>query len=181
MLQKGGSVRRVTEVINNRLHWVQPRLTERRYELQRGDESVATLFFRSAFGSFATVRTADGAWTFKRIGFWQTRATVRAEDGLTELAVFEPKTWSGGGTLRLATGESILVTTNLWQSKIEFLTAEHRVLFRYLTEGFLRQNAQLEVLPDGKTRPDLPWLLPFGWYLVVMMHQDSSAVVSIIS
>ena len=170
-------MRRVVDVINNHLRWVQPRLTERRFELQHGDESVATLSFRSAFGSFATARTADGAWTFKRVGFWQTRATVRAQDGLTDLAVFEPKTWSGGGTLRLATGEPILVTTNLWQSKIEFQLAQHHVLFRYLTEGFLRQQAELEILPAGKTRPDLPWLLPFGWYLVVMMHQDSNSVV----
>ena len=170
-------MRRIADVVDHHLRWVQPRLTERRFELQDGHESVASLSFRSAFGSLATVRTADGAWTFKRIGFWHTRANVRALGGMTDLAVFEPNTWSGGGTLRLATGASILVTTNLWQSKIEFQLAEHHALFRYLTEGFLRQQAELEILPAAKTRPDLPWLLPFGWYLAVMMHQDSTAVV----
>jgi hypothetical protein len=170
-------VRRIADVVDHHLRWIQPRLTERRFELQVGHESVATLSFRSSFGSLATVRTADGAWTYKRIGFWKTRATVRALGGLTDLGVFDPNTWSCGGTLRLSTRESILVTTNLWQSKIEFQLAEHHALFRYLTEGFLRQQAELEILPAAKTRADLPWLLPFGWYLVVMMHQDSSAVV----
>ena len=168
-------------VIDSRLRWVQPHVLDRRYELRHGDEPVATLAFRSAFGSLATGRSADGSWTFKRIGFWQTQATVRAEDALHDLAVFEHNTWRGGGTLRLAWGRSILVTTSLWQSKIEFQLADDHVLFRYLTKGFLRQESRLEVMPSLKSFPEMPWLLLFGWYLVVMMHQDSTTHVAIVA
>jgi hypothetical protein len=170
-------MRQLAEVIHHSLRWTQPRLFERSYELQSGTDVVATLSFGSAFGSLATARSADGAWTFKRVGFWRAMATVRAEGEPGNLAVFEHNTWQRGGTLRLAGGRSILVTTNLWQSKIEFRMSDDEVLFRYNTEGFLRQEAELDVSPTLEGWAETPWLLPFGWYLVVMMHQDSSSAV----
>jgi len=160
------------------LRWVQPHVFDRTYELRDGDDLVATLSFRSTFGSFATARTADGVWTFKRVGFWQTRATVRADGQPADLAVFQHATWSGGGTLRLADGREILVTTNFWQSRIEFRWPDGEVLFRYSTSGFLRQESDLEVMPALARVAEAAWLLPFGWYLVVMMHEDAAAVVA---
>jgi len=173
-------MKHLTAVVRDHLRWEQPRVFGRAWELRHGDDTVATLTFRSAFGSFATAASADGSWTFKRVGFWQARATVRAEGGADDLAVFEHHTWSGGGTLTLAGGRPIRVTTNVWQSKIEFLSADDDVLFRYLTEGFLRQESQLEIMPSLERMPELPWLLLFGWYLVVMMHQDSSSAVVVV-
>jgi hypothetical protein len=181
MIPIGGAMERLADVIRRPLRWVQPRISQRLFELRSARGTVATLSFRSAFGSFATASSAEGNWTFKRIGFWQTRATVRAEGEMADLAVFEPHTWSGGGTLRLADGRSILVTTNLWQTKIEFQLAEDHVLFRYRTEGFLRQESELEVMPSLDGMRERAWLLLFGWYLVVMMHQDSTAYVAIVA
>jgi hypothetical protein len=174
-------MRHLAHVVHNDLHWIQPRVLDRDWELRCGDDVAATLVFRSAFGSFATAASAEGVWTFKRVGFWQLRATVRAAGGAEDLAVFEHNTWSGGGTLTLAGGRPIHVTTNIWQSKIEFLTDDDAVLFRYLTEGFLRRESQLEVMPPLLRMPEMPWLILFGWYLVVMMHQDSAATAAIVS
>lgn len=174
-------MRHLAEVVHRNLHWIQPRVLGRVWELRCGDDVVATLAFRSAFGSFAAAASADGSWTFKRVGFWQTRATVRVEGGTDDLAVFEHDTWSRGGTLTLAGLRSLRVTTNLWQSKIEFLAEDETVLFRYLTEGFLRQESQLEVTPSLERVPEMPWLILFGWYLVVMMHEDSAATAAVVS
>lgn len=170
-------MRRIADAIRHPLHWVQPRLFDRAYELLSGTDVVATLTLRTAFGTMAEARSADGAWTFKRVGFWQTRATVRWEGESHDLAVFEHDTWKGGGTLKMAGGSAILVTTNFWQSRIEFQLPEGDVLFRYLTEGFMRQEAGLEVAARAERMADLPWLILFGWYLVVMMHQDAAAVI----
>ncbi len=171
---------KLASVIDQRLQWTQPHVFERSYELRSGTEVVATLSFRSAFGSLADARSADGAWTFKRVGFWRSMATVKVDGASDDLAVFEHDTWHGGGTLRLSGGRSILVTTNLWQSKIEFRLASNEVLFRYRTDGFLRQQAELDVSPALGQWAEMPWLLLFGWYLVVMMHHDSANTVVIV-
>jgi hypothetical protein len=173
-------MKHVADAVHGSLHWAQPRLFESSYELVSGDDVVATLTFRSTFGSFATAKTAGGSWTFKRVGFWQTRATVREEGGPNDLAVFEHNTWSGGGTLTIAGGQAIRVTTNFWQSRIEFQREDGTALVRYLTEGFMRHGAEMEIEPAGSGLRELPWLLCFGWYLVVMMHHDAATTAVII-
>ncbi len=168
-------MKRFDDAIRRSLRWAQPKMLRQAFELRDADELVATLEFRSSFGTLATARTAAGAWTFKRVGFWQTRATVRADGQTDDLGVFEPNTWSDGGTLTLADGRSMKVTTNLWQSKIEFLGAGDELLFRYDTSGLLRDEASLTVSHTALAMAELSWLVCFGWYLVVSMRGDSPA------
>ena len=98
---------KITELIGQESRWTQPHASKMEYELRARDVIAATLSFRSSFGSFATATSADGTWTFKRVGFWQTRATVRADGAEADLAVFKNNTWSGGGTLELPGGRQI--------------------------------------------------------------------------
>src|SRR5690349_255939 len=119
----------LTNAASRALHWTQTRLFDSTYDLCEGDEHFARLTFRTVFGSFARLETATIAWTFKRVGFWRTRATVRQEDSAQDLATFEHNTWSGGGTLALADGRRLRVTTNFWQSCLEFQRDDGTPLF----------------------------------------------------
>lgn len=167
-------MKHLTDAGTRHLHWTQTRLFDSEYRLVDGDDVYARMTFRSVFGSFATTETADGTFTFKRTGFWQTRVTVRREGSDANLAVFEHNTWSGGGTLTLAGGRAVQITTNFWQSRIDAQWADGGQLYRYNTEGFMRLGATLELFPAGVALPELPWLLAFGWYLVVMIQHDSA-------
>jgi hypothetical protein len=81
------------------LRCVQPNILKMNYELRAGDEVMATLRFRSLMGTLATGESADGCWTFKRVGFLQASATVRSCGSDSDIAAFKHNTWSGGGTL----------------------------------------------------------------------------------
>lgn len=169
-------MKKIAEVIGRELEWVQPSAWKMEYELRAGDEPIATLRFRSSFGSFATAESADGCWTFKRVGFWQTRATVRACGTDTDIATFRNNTWSGGGTLELPDGRKLLATTNLWQTNFEFKTETGETLVRFKSRGLVHLSATVEILPEAAGVPELPWLGMFGWYLAVMMYMDAASV-----
>ncbi|MBN1933859.1 MAG: hypothetical protein JW934_04290 [Anaerolineae bacterium] len=141
------------------LKWLQPNIFKMEYELRAGDEPVATLRFRSAFGTLATAESADGCWTFKRVGCFQNRVTARTCDSETDLATFNNNTWKNGGTLILVDGCEFPVTSNFWQTKW----------------GLSHQSAEVNVLPAGEDLPELPWMILLGWYLAVMMHTDAIA------
>lgn len=64
------------DLVGRELEWTQPRALKREFELKDDGETVAQLHFRSSFGSFATAEAGDESWTFKRVGFWQTRVTI---------------------------------------------------------------------------------------------------------
>jgi hypothetical protein len=165
--------------VQRRLEWVQPRALKMHYELRSDNELIATLGFRSVWGSFATAESADGCWTFKRVGFFQTRATIRACGSDADIATFKNNTWSGGGTLTLADGREFLATTNLWQTQLDIQTAAGEVLVHLKTSGFWQNSASVDLTPVGLQMPELPWMVLFAWYVVVMMQMDAGGIAAI--
>lgn len=170
-------MKRLAEVTGLSLQWMQPSAWREAYELRAGDDLVATLRFRSALGSFATAETAGDCWTFKRVGFWTTHVTVRRCDTDEDLAVFHNNTWTGGGTLEFADGRRYPASTNFWQTRYEFQSETGEPLVRFDIGGVFRQSADVIIQPAALYLADLPLLLTLGWYLAVMMHQDSAAAV----
>lgn len=158
------------------LKWVQPHTMKMEYELRSGETVAAALNFRSSWGSLATATSGDGTWTFKRVGFWQTRATVRAEGSDKDLAVFHNATWSSGGTLEFPDGRKYLANTNFWSTRYEFKTEVGEPLISFVKiGGLLHMSADVEIHPAALQIPEMPWMVMLGWYLAVMMFMDSAA------
>ena len=170
---------KIAEVIGRELEWVQPSAWKMEYELRAGEDIIATLRFRSSFGSFATGESADGCWTFKRVGFWQTRATIRGSGSDTDIAMFKNNTWSGGGTLDMRDGRQFLATTNFWQTNLEFKTGAGETLVQFKPGGLVHLSARVEIQPNADALPELPWMIMFGWYLTVMMYMDTAAIAAV--
>lgn len=168
-------MKKLAELTNREMKWTQPGAFTMNFELQAGDELAATLQFRSAFGSFATGEGADGCWTFKRTGFFQPRVTIRVCGEETDIAVFKNNTWNGGGTVVLPDGREVLVTTNLWQSKLEFKTESAETLIQFISAGLIHLSAEVGISQAATGLAELPWMVMLGWYLIVMMHMDAAA------
>lgn len=166
----------IAEVIGRELKWVQPSAWKMEYELRADDELIATLRFRSSWGTFATAEGADGCWTFKRVGFWQTKATIRGCGSDTDVAEFKNNTWSGGGTLALSDGRQLSASTNGWRTTFEFKSGSGETLVRFKSGGFVHLSATVEIQPDANGMPELPWIVMLGWYLTVMMYMDSASM-----
>ena len=167
-------MRKIASLTGQGLRWEQPRVFKMEYELRAGPELAATLKFRSSFGSFATGESADGCWTFKRVGFWQTKATVRSCGSDDDIAIFTNNTWRGGGTLEFSDGRTFRATTNFWQTKFGFETEAGEKLIEFQTSGLLHLSATVQIHPGFVTATEVPLLMMLGFYLIVMMHTDAA-------
>jgi hypothetical protein len=145
------------------------------YLLQRGQEAVGSLTFRSGLGTMATGRYDARSWTFKRLGFLRTRVTVRVVDTETDIATFHPTTWSGGGTLELPGGRQFKVEIDFWQTRFAILDHTNRALVRFRPRGVFHLGADMDVLARSARVVELPWLMLFGWYLAVLIKRDAGA------
>jgi hypothetical protein len=164
----------IHDCVGRQLDWIQPRMLKQEYELRDGDELVSTLRFRSALGTFAIAEAAEGSWSFKRVGFWRTKVTIRVAGSDREIAVFRNNTWSGGGTLDLSDGREFPADTNFWRSSYQFKDGGGEPLVRYRKiGGLLHSSCKVELAPAAVRLPELPWLAPLGWYLAVMMQHDA--------
>jgi hypothetical protein len=168
-------MKRLRDLVGRELVWTQPHATRRGFVLTLGDETVATLNFRSTWGTLAIAETADGNWTFKRVGFWMPHVTVRAGDAEKDLATFTNSTWTGGGTLVWADGKHLRANTNLWASTFEFKDESEEPLVRFTRiRGVFHMASNVEILAAGAKLPELALLVTLGWYLAVKMHDDAA-------
>jgi hypothetical protein len=166
---------RIADCVGHSLRWRQPEALVRRYVLESSLGEAAELAFRSVWGTLAEGACAEGRWTFKRVGFFSGRVTVRAAGSEADLAVFHPATWSDGGAVALADGRSLKVTTGFWQSWIEIAGEDGAALVRFAVGGLLRLELAVEIAPAAVRMPELPWLAMLGCYLVVKMHDETAA------
>jgi hypothetical protein len=168
------AVKRIAELLGQPLSWTQPSGFDMDYELRAGGEIAATLSFRSRFGTFATASSGDGIWTFKRVGFWSTRVTVRGPDDAAELGNFKNNTWRNGGTLTLPGDRQLRATTNFWKTNLEFQDESGTSLIRFKSRGIVRMAADVELDPRAIDIPEMRWILMLGCYLCVMMRMDAA-------
>lgn len=157
------------------LLWSQPSAFKEEYELRFEELLLGTLNFRSSWGTLATAKTRSGCWTFKRVGFFSTRVTIRPCETEQDLASFHNNTWSGGGTLELANGRTFRATTNFWQTRLAMVTEQDDLLLHYSDiGGFFQRSGTLMIEPPAAALPEMDWMVMLSWYLVVMMYRDSS-------
>jgi len=168
-------VKRLGELVGRELNWVHPDWRRMEYELQDGTECAATLRFRTTWGTHATAESGDGCWTFKRVGFLQTRATIRACGADDELASFRNNAWKGGGILELPDGRRYPANTNFWMTSFDFTTEAGDPLVTYRRIGGLLQlSSAMEIQPAAVSVGEFPWIAMLGWYLAVQLHRDSA-------
>ena len=159
------------------LKWAE--VSARQHELRAGDELVATLKLQSGFGTLAKAESGDGCFTFKRVGFWQSRASIRACDSDAEVALFTNNTWQSGGTLEFPGGTRYKATTNAWMTRLEFRSESEEQLVGFHYGGLFRRKADVEVSSAALQDPHLHLLVTFGWYLAIMLSNDAAALTAI--
>lgn len=162
-----------------KLVWSQPSAKKRFFELRAGNDPIATLSWEKMFGTLATAQTAERTWTFKRVGFFNPRVTVRSPGSDADLAVFKPS-WGYGGTLEAPGQAYQWKKLDFWGSKWGFAWPEGTVLLRFSYAGgpgtLFKLEGMIEITPGCvSTNADMPLLAALGWYIMVLMHDDNAA------
>ncbi len=179
----------IKEAIHSQPQWVQPRASQNRFELRSGEDLYAGLEFPKWYGSLAIATSAEQRWTFKRVGFFNPRITVRSEGSESDLAIFRPK-WTGNeGTAQLASGAAYTwKTANFWATEYAWQNAAGEALILYkqgieaswLADLFKTQ-ARVEIQPAAQGIPDLALLAILGWYLIVLKQQEDAGAAAAVA
>jgi hypothetical protein len=173
---------RITELAGRHAEWVQPSSNQRYYELHGDSLVMASLRFRSAFGTLAVAKTANESWTFKRVGFITIRVTARRADEEGDMAVYAPRFW-GEGVLRFSDDATLLWRpTNFWATQWAFGLPDGGLVLEFKTgipherlKDIFKTQATVEIMDVPEWRSRLPLLLPLGFYLFIMHHEDAAA------
>lgn len=163
------------------VRWVQPHARNRFFELRSGNDVISTLSWEKTFGTLATAQTADKTWTFKRVGFFNARVTVRSPGSDADIATFRPS-WGYGGMLEVQGRTYTWKKLDFWGNRWGFAWHDGTLLLIFGFDGGLdrlfKLEGDVETAPGSvSTNPDMLLLATLGWYIMVLMHDDQMAAV----
>jgi hypothetical protein len=130
---------------------------------------IAVLVVQGAFGSKAEGKCGNSSWKFKRIGILQNGISVQESGSGKQLGVFKKNSFNSNGTLAFAGGKKITVKRNALMTEYDLLQ-ENELLITYRhTQG----RPQVFIHSPATNVPDLPLLVVFLGYLVIMQRIDA--------
>jgi hypothetical protein len=149
----------------------------REFELRDGERTRARLLWTSALRSIAEAEAPTGSWTFKRSGFLAPRVTVRDSSSNSNVATLM-LTWRGGGVLHGPEDRSYRwANSSFWRSEWSLMDSAGKPLIAMSPRAFRCNPAgEVNVQPSAIALPDLDLLLLLGWYLIVMIMDDSAVI-----
>ena len=164
-------MKNIRSVVDHELVWSQQSVFRNEFELRFGGDLVATLHFPKKAGTIGVAESGDGSWTFGRDGFWKPSTVVKASGSTDELGSYRRNTWRGGGTLELRDGRTFVVWRSVWRRLSEFRTEEGEPLLQIQQRSSFRLSASVRINRKALQIPELPWMVLFGFYLLVMARK----------
>ena len=172
----------IKDISNEHLLWAQPKTIHQFFELRLNDDLYGTLNFPKSTGSLAEVESFDGKWSFKRIGIFYTKITIRELGNENDLAVFKPNLMASSGLLEFANGTSFTwEAANFWATRFEFKDSAGNLLVTFRAgvddpklKDWFKTQARVEITEQAKNLSELSVIILLGWYLIIILHMDSS-------
>jgi hypothetical protein len=158
------------------LTWTVSQTQKRTYELHADTEVVATLYQPSRWRSYRLGIAADGQWTFARVGMFLQRVVICDADSGAEVAHLARTGWTGKAALTLPDGSQYQWRSgSAWGSKWVWLDASGQPVLRLRQFGALRPQCAVAVEPTATASQPLALLAMLGWYLMMLMSEDTAA------
>lgn len=161
------------------LEWRQASAFSRTFDLYSGDSVLAHLEWLKMLGTLAAAATADANWTFKRTGFLTSVVTARVAGSETDVATYVPNWMGTKGQLQVGGQTLQLKGANFWATQWILLDGETPLL-QFGSHGVFKAAAEVTVTDAARQRPDLPLLLCFVWYILVL-HMEESSTAAIVA
>jgi hypothetical protein len=158
--------------IGLQLHWIQPSVLERHFELYSENCLLGELRFepggRTAYGTLTIASSATKRWTFRVTGgILKPRVTIRETGTNNDLAVYWYKRW-GGGWVEFVNGSKFYwKPTSFWGTEKGFYNGNKELLFDLKQKFFalLKMRHAVKLETRCNALDELPLLLVLAGYL----------------
>jgi len=169
---------RLNEAVGCDLEWRQPELWMRAYQLTCNGSELASIRFLKRAGLLAACACDGRRLTFRRIGLYATRVSIRETGSEMDIASFSPD-WIGRGRVVFGRERRYrLRPTNFWATQWAFEAEDGNDAVRLSgPHGLFKRSGRAQVTPSGVRLVDTPVLLPLIWYVRMLMNGAFAAFV----
>ncbi len=164
-------MKNIREVGIQPLKWQQAGDDKASWELRAGDNVVGTAVWQNptADGTLVVATSGDGSWSFKRVGVFTPRVTVRLVG--TDKDVATVTAHLGRSVVDFADGHVVhFLRSNFWRNEFTFTRSNGEPLLAFKDAG-----TRVEIAPGAATMPDASLLALLGCYLLHLYARDAES------
>jgi len=147
-----------------------PKSRPRTYTLTQGTAVVGKLSWQKDWGSLVLGETRTGSWSFKRVGFFNTRVSIRTAGTEQEVAAFHPHLFGGGWAELSGNHMWRLQAKGLFKQTYEFVDHSGRVALTLKPNGDNAEVTFADLSLDERTASLLTLLI---WYVALLANEDA--------
>lgn len=143
------------------------------YELYYENDVMARLRWVKAQGSMAMGEAAGARWSFKRVGFFATRISVRYEGSDADLALFTAN-WKGDGSVTVTgNGDFAWKSTSFWKANYALTDKAGNVVLSIIHDDCVSPDVAKLTLGSGAVNTTIGTLLAcLAMYVGLLAIED---------
>ena len=161
----------IREVGNQPLTWQPSVEGKASWELRSGGDVVGTVAWQNPGrdGTLVVATSADGHWSFKRVGVFIPTVTVRVAGTDTDVATVTPHL--GRSVVDFADGHAVhFLRRGIWRNEFTLTESNGKPLLAFKEAG-----TRVEMATGAETRSDASLLALLGCYLLQLYARDAES------
>jgi hypothetical protein len=164
---------RIIEHAGSELIWT-PINNRMGYELRDNELTIGSILVEGKFLSNAIGKCVDGSWKFKREGLLKSNISVKESDQEIELALFKKNALNRNGTILINGKKIFTINTNFTMTEYSIKNEKGLLISITNITRFPNLTSTVKINPVAINIPELPWMILFSWYLVIMQQFDAA-------
>jgi hypothetical protein len=169
----------ISNYVGQQLFWLQPKVMERYYEFRSPDSALlASLKWGRGFAMSALAESANGMLIFERLGLFKSGISIRQSPTDIPIANYSPKVF-GKGILKFSDGRVYnFGPRDFWWRECAFTNSLGSPVVKFRNNrkiqsfsDIFKARGKVEVAPEAGNLAELPLLITFGWFLLMLIRQ----------
>lgn len=165
----------ISDYFGKTLLFIQPSIWKRAFELRDGNEIIGTLTYPKFFSVKADVKIFDTKWEFYEPKWWKNLVEVREPGRENPIASFKPALLKNKETLKLPSGENVIIGSNLLSTTLEILDHYNARLVLLKRKMTLKTTYEIQIEKRSEVLDRNFWVLLFIIYVEINKNRRRSA------
>ena len=165
----------LSDYFGKTLLFIQPSLWKRSFELRDGSQVIGTLNYPKFFNVRAEAKIFDAKCEFIEPKWWKNLIEVHEQGRELPLASYKPALLKSKETLKLPSGESVILSSNLLSTSIEILDHYSSRLVTLKRKMNMKTTYEIQIEKRSDVLDKYPWILLLIIYVEINKSRRRSA------
>jgi len=165
----------LSDYFGKTLHFIQPSIWKRSFELRDGNEVIGTLAYPKFFSVKVEANIFDTKWEFYEPKWWKNLIEIRGAEKELPIASYKPALLKSKEKIALPYGESLVLNANLLSTTMEILDNYNARLVSLKRKMNIKTTYEIHIEKRSEVLDRNPWLLLLIIYVEINKSRRRSS------